>query len=293
MINVMDILVDFRCVFKQYWSTIVKMTINAILTIMEKKTFRIVGIILLILGAILLAYLGVLTMWGELEASFFNSSLRSDEPLTTLNCPAVITPSETAYISGTFDNPSDRVVDMEIRTYVSAGFVTLMNEYITTFTLQPGDAKRVEVPIQADDAAYDRIVMVRMHQMKRVPFPYMNAACGIVLINFRGITGSQFVALSLGLGVLLSAGGIALWAFNARPIVWQRLKIFRAMIFLSLTALSIPISSLLNLWALSILLTMVWIFMGIGMIYQFATTDRTKDYSDKVAWEQEHQNSED
>lgn len=227
-------------------------------------------------------------MWGEIEASFFNAGLRSDEPLRSLNCPAVITPSETAFVSGTFDNPSDRVVDMEIRTYVSAGYVTLMNEYITNFTLEPGESKRVEVPITAEEAAYDRIVMVRMHQMKRVPFPYMNASCGIVVVDVDGLTGSQFVALILGLGALFSTGGITLWAFNAKPIVWGRLKIFRAMIFLAAAALSIPISSLMNLWGLSIILLMIWIFMGVGMIWQFATTSRKKDYLEMADWRNRH-----
>lgn len=244
---------------------------------MSKKSFRIIGVAIMILGIVLLVYLGVLTMWGEIEASFFNSSLRSDEPLSSLTCPAVITPSETAYVSGTFDNPSDKVVDMEVRTYVSAGYVTLMNEYITTFTLAPGEAKRVEIPITAEEAAYDRFVMVRMHQMKRLPFPYLNAACGIVLVNLKGITGSQFVALVFGLGILLTAAGIALWAFHARPIVWDRLKIFKAMLFLSVTALTIPISSLLNYWGLSILLLVVWIFMSVSMIWQFVTSERRKD----------------
>jgi hypothetical protein len=252
---------------------------------MKKKTYRITGIVLLITGIFLFVYLGVLTMWGGIEASFFNSDLRSNTPLKTLECPALITPSETAYVSGTFDNPSERVVDMEIRTYVSAGFVTLMNEYITTFTLQPGESKIVEVPIIAEDAAYNRIVMVRMHQMKRVPFPYMNAACGIVLVNVEALTGAQFVAISLILGALLSAGGITLWALHARPIVWDRLKIFRAMIFLTIAGLSIPLSSLLGFWGLSILLLMIWIFMGTGMIWQFATTSRKKDFTEMSDWQ--------
>lgn len=255
---------------------------------MTKKTFRIIGIVLTIMGSLVLVYLGVLTMWGEIEASFFNSAMRSDEPLQSLNCPAVITPSETAYVSGKFDNPSDRVVDMEVRTYVSAGFVTLMNEYITTFPLEPGETKIVEVPIAAMDAAYDRIVMVRMHQMKRVPFPYKNAACGIVLVRVAALTGAQFVAISLGLGVLFSAGGIALWALHARPIVWARLKIFKAMVFLSVTGLSIPVSSLLGYWGLSILLLVIWIFMAIGMVWQFATTSRKKDFTEMADWQRRH-----
>ena len=254
---------------------------------MPKKTFLIAGIALMIVGVVLLVYLGVLTMWGELEASFFNSALRSDEPLSTLNCPAVITPSEIAYVSGTFENPSDRSVDMEVRTYVSAGFVTLMNEYITTFTLEPGAAKRVEVPITAEEAAYDRIVMVRMHQMKRMPFPYLNAACGIVLVDINGLTGGQFVGLIFGLGALFTAGGVALWAFHARPIVQYRLKVFKALTFLSVTAFSIPISSLLNYWALSILLIMIWIFLGVSILFWQLNPTRQKNFQELEEQEQD------
>jgi hypothetical protein len=243
---------------------------------MAKKTCRLIGILLLILGVLLFVYLGVLTMWGEIEATFFNASLRSDEPLGSLSCPAVITRNETAYVSGTFDNPSDRVVDMEVRTYVSAGYITFMNEYITEFTLKPGEVKQVKIPVTADEAAYDRIVMVRMHQMKQVPFPYKNAGCGIVVVNISGLSGAQFVALSLVLGALLSTSGIVLWVLNAKPVIGERLKVFKAMVFLTVTALSIPISSLLNYWVISILLTMVWIFMGVGMIWQFATRDQRK-----------------
>lgn len=249
---------------------------------MEKKTFRIIGITLLIIGALLFVYIGALTMWGDLEASFFNASLRSDEPFRELDCPAIITTSEMAYISGTFENPSDRVVDMEVRTYVTAGFVTLMNEYITNFTLQPGETKVVEVPFTAEEAAYERIVMVRMHQMKRIPLPYENASCGIVVVNFPALTGNQFIALLMGLGGIFTIGGILLWAFNARPIIWFRMTIFRAMLFLSVTAFLISLSGMLGFWGLTILLIMIWILMAGGMVWQFSTTSRKKNLKEML-----------
>lgn len=252
---------------------------------MKKKTLRIIGITTLILGALLFVYIGIISVWGELEASFFNAGLRSEEPLETLSCPAVITSSETAAVSGTFYNPFDKTANMEIRTYVTAGFVTLMNEFITTFTLEPGNTKIVEVPIIPEDAAYERVIMVRMHQMKRIPFPYQNASCGIVVINFPLLTGAQFITLILSLGTVLTAGGITLWAVNSKPIVWLRLKIFVAMIIFALTSASIAAVGLMGIWGLALIMIVIWIFMGLGMIWQFSTASKKNLFNQNLGSE--------
>jgi len=243
---------------------------------MNKKTFRIIGIVCLITGMFLLVFLGIISISGEVEATFFNAGLKSDEPLSTLHCPAVITNNEVGIVSGNFYNPSDKIINMEVRTYVTDGYVTLMDEIIINFILGPGENKIVEVPVTAEDAAYNRIVMVRMHQMKRIPLPYQNAACGIVVVNLPFLTGMQFIILTIGLGVLLSAGGITLWAVNAKPIVWDRLRNFQAMIFLTVTAIASTVTSLLNLWALALIITIVWLLMGLSMIWQFSTSPRKK-----------------
>lgn len=252
---------------------------------MKKKTLRITGITTLIIGALFFVYIGIISVWGELEATFFNAALRSEDPLKTLSCPAVITSHETAAVTGTFYNPYDKSANMEIRTYVTDGFVTLMNEYITTFTLDPGNTNIVEIPIIAEDAAYERVIMVRMHQMKRIPFPYQNASCGIVVVNFPFLTGSQFIIMILSLGTLLTIGGITLWAVNSKPIVWLRLKIFVAMIIFGLTSASIAIIGLIGLWGLALIMTVIWIFMGLGMIWQFSTASKKNLFNQNLASE--------
>ena len=234
---------------------------------MTKKIRRIIGVSALIIGTLIFIYLGAISVWGEIEASFFNAMLRSDEPLDALRCPTVITTNEIGAVYGEFYNSFDRTAEMEIRTYISDGYVTLMNEVINNFTLPPGETEIVKVQFTADDAAYDRLVMVRMHQMKRRPFPYRNASCGIVVVNLPFLTGSQFLIAMISLGVALSAGGISLWALNARPIVWRRRRAFWAMVIFSITALIITITSLLDQWLLAIILLVIWILMGISMLW--------------------------
>lgn len=241
---------------------------------MNKKHLRTIGLILFIFGTFLLIYIGVLSTWGEVEASFFNAALRSDEPLSTLKCPAVITPNENSYVSASFFNPEDKPIELEIRTYVTEGFVTLMTEYITDVPLEPEETKFIQIPIFPENAAYNRFVMVRMHQMKQVPLPYKNASCGVVLVNVPLLTGNQFIIVNLSLGLILAALGITIWARNSRPLIWLRLSKFRAMLIFTFAALVFAIVALLNYWFFAILLLVICVLMGIGMVFHYSTISK-------------------
>ncbi|MFN2302276.1 MAG: hypothetical protein ACK2TV_00960, partial [Anaerolineales bacterium] len=83
-----------------------------------------------------------------------------------------------------------------------------------------------------------------------------------------------FIILIVSLGLLLAAIGIFLWARNSRPLVWLRLRKFQAMIILTVAALVFTIVALLNFWFFAIILLVIWILMGIGMIFQFSTISK-------------------
>ncbi len=248
---------------------------------MNKKVLRTIGMITLIIGALSFFIIGVLSIWGDIEASFFNNTLQSSERLTTLKCPSVIMKDEIATISANFHNPTDKPIELEIRTYITDGFVTLMTEYITDVPLQPEETKIVKWPISSDDAAYDRVVMARVHMMKEYPLPYRDAACGVVVVNLPFIdSGRAFVTLVLSLGGVFSVGGILLWSLNSKPLVplaWRRFRIFKAQIFVAVTALAVALSGLSGLWFLGVLFTMVFLLMGAEMLRQFLSPQPIKE----------------
>jgi len=237
---------------------------------MNKVFLRKLGSLFLLLSAFLFAFLGIISMWGDMEASVFNSAIKSDKPLSTLRCPVFITPNDDAVVSARIYNPSDRELEMEIRTYISFGSVVSMKEITTNFMLKPGESEVINIPITTQDTAFDRVVLVRMHQIRRGSLPYLNASCGVTLIRIPYIKGSQIVILILSLGTLLSAIGMTLWIVNTQPIVGDRLK---TLIFLiSFTALSILncLVGLLGLWGLAMFITIIWVLLGIGKIGQLA-----------------------
>ena len=241
---------------------------------MNNKKVRSIGFGLFIVGTILLAFIGAVSVWGDLEATVFNAAITRRDRLTTLKCPAVITTNETGIVTASFYNPDDKSLDMETRTYVTDGYVVLMREIITKFTLAPGETSSVEVQVTADNAAYDRLILVRMHQQRRNPLPHRTASCGIMVVDIPFLTGTQFIILVVSVGILLSSGGLAFWALNTKPIVWERKKIFKTMIVFAAAALLMAALGLMGQWFVAIFIGIVWVLMGVEMIVRFSNQSK-------------------
>lgn len=237
---------------------------------MKKKVFRIVGIISLVVGVFLIVFPGIISIWGDFEALSFNSTIRTDKTLSTLKCPVVITSKQNSTVSASFYNLADKSVDMEIRTYVTDGYVILMKQYISKFTFAPDESITISVPITPDDAAYERVVMVRMQQMSRRPFPSRSASCGIVVVNVPFLSGTQFVSLIISLGFIMTVGGITLYAFNARPINEYHLRVIRSLVYFTILSFLLTLTGMLGLWLLGLIIIILWIVMGIGIVAYFA-----------------------
>ena len=243
---------------------------------MNKKSARIFGIILLLLGIFLFVFIGGISIWGDIEALFFDAALAQAKNLDHLRCPAVITPNEISKVTARITNIDQKPVTIEVRAHVTDGFVTLMNEYITDVPLEPGESKTVDVPIAPENAAYGRLVLVRVHQMKELTNPYQNAACGVVLVNVPFLTGTQFVIVVMSLGVLLTAGGLSLWAFNSRPIILQRRRTFVSLLIFTAIAIALAVIALIGTWLLGIILAVVWVLMGASLIVQFFPSSKNE-----------------
>ena len=244
---------------------------------MVNKPFRSIGLVLLVIGTFLLAFLGLISIWGDIEAFVFNAAIRSERPLSTLRCPAIITPKDKAVVSARILNSSDRELEMLVRTNISDGYVIFLREVPTTFTLQPGESDIVKVPISMEDAAYDRVVLVRMHQISRGSLPYKNASCGVIVFDLPWITGRQFVFAFFGLGTILSALGLGLLSQNQKIISREQLISFRLLIGFTILSPILAIIGLQGWWLLGLIIATIWILLGIGLISQTMITSKRKN----------------
>ncbi len=86
------------------------------------------GLRLFTLGLLLSSIIALIAIWGDLEASLFDVSIRPQESLSTLRCPILITEKESGTIRASFKNESEKSVEISVRAHVSQGFVTYLRE---------------------------------------------------------------------------------------------------------------------------------------------------------------------
>ena len=189
------------------------------------------GIAIFAIGIILgMALIGV-TIWTDLEASFFDSVMgsRADEPLKTLRCPVLMTAWETGRIRATFENTTDKPIELRLRAHVTDGFVTLMREVNTTLPLEPGEKGEAEFTLTSEDRAYRWLILARVLQFRHYPLPARQAACGVLVLDVPFLTGNQLFAILIAVTVLCLGGGIALWSAAHWPLRRSDLATARTM----------------------------------------------------------------
>jgi len=197
----------------------------------KHKILRKSGIALFAIGVLLGMALIAITIWTDLEASFFDSVMgnRTDEPLKTLHCPVLMTTSETGRIRAIFENTADKPIELRLRAHVTDGFVTLMREVNTTLPLEPGEKGEVEFTLTAEDRAYRWLILARVLQFRHYPLPARQAACGVLVLDVPFLTGNQLFAILIAVTALCLGGGIALWSVANWPLRRSTLATARTM----------------------------------------------------------------
>lgn len=231
------------------------------------------GVLIFALGVVLgLAFYSG-AAWGDLEAFLFHVEGDADASLGSLSCPVVITSTESGTVSATFRNPTERPIKPVVRTHISEGFVTLMRRIDDRPSLEPGEKQRLEWTVTADDAAYGYLILARVFVKYPYPLPARTAACGVLVIDLPGWTGSQVTALVVVGSLLCMVGGVGLWVAGNRPLSGRILDATRAMIALAVVVLLGIIGSFLGWWLLSGLLLMIALLL-IGAIITYFLQSR-------------------
>jgi hypothetical protein len=222
-----------------------------------KKIQRALGVFIFAIGVFFGMVLLGIAVWGDLEASLFDTSMRADASLTTLRCPVMMTRKEIGRVSATFENTLERPVTFTIRAHVSQGYVTLMREENSKLPLEPGETKTLEWTVTPDDAAYGRLILTRVHVAAKYPLPSRDASCGILVVDLPRFTGSQLTAFVLAASLLGMAIGAGLWVVANRPLRGPAREAIRAMGVLAGSVLIGLVLGLVGQWLLGVLLLVI------------------------------------
>jgi len=178
--------------------------------IKRKKALRIFSLLLFSIGIILSIAIAGGIIWGDLEASLFDSSIRTKNSLR-LSCPVAITSNEVGTVSVTLKNPIDREKTFNVRAHISEGFVTLKREINQQVQVVPEGKEKISWEIYPKDAAYGRIVLFRVFINASYPVPTQGNSCGVLFFDIPWLTGTQLFILLLGLSIGCIILGKVIW----------------------------------------------------------------------------------
>ena len=226
--------------------------------------------VLLYVACILLGIaLAAVSTWGDLEASLFDAAERPEQADVSLRCPVFITRAEVGEVSAAFTNTGSRPVERTTWAHISQGFVTLMREERAKLPLEPGETKRVSWLVTAEDAAYGYLILVRVSALRQAPMPSQSEACGILVLDIPGVSGT-FISV---LWLLLSLGGIGfglwLWRRASRPFDQRRQGAAAAMVVLAVLVVGALAAGLLGQWVPGVILLALTALALIAILTQF------------------------
>lgn len=236
------------------------------------RTLRNLSVLLFSVGFLIGLALAAFTVWADLEAALFDSTIVADAPIRGFRCPLVITTSETGIVSATFPNPAERSVEFNIRARISSGYVTLMREVTTRLPVEPGEARRLEWEITANDRAFGRFVLVRVHSLRIAPHPYRNSACGVVVADVPFLTGGQIVAGVLVLSVLGMGTGARLWMLSGQPVEQRTFSTPQVMGILAALVGAALVCAYINQWIPGMILLILSVLLLGAIFERFAHT---------------------
>jgi hypothetical protein len=231
----------------------------------SKNPLRFLSLLIFSLGIFVGLAIAGSIIWGDLEASLFDSSIKPRSTLRSLNCPVAITTNEAGKITATLKNPTDQDKNFYMRAHISEGYVSLMREITQQIPTAPGESSKVAWDIYPKDAAYNRLVLFRVYIHASYQIPSQGNYCGVLVLDIPGLTGQQFFFLLLGVSLVAVIGGRALWQATI-PQKTDKIKgIDHTLIALAGIIYGTLLTGFLGFWFLGLLLFAVSVLL-IGSI---------------------------
>ncbi len=204
-------------------------------------------------------------IWADFEAALFSPAIQQDAPLRSLRCPVMITRSETGSVTASLRNPLERSTERYVRAHITDGYVTLMRELNSLVPLAPGETQRLEWTVTADDAALERLILVKVIVRGRYPLPSRQGTCGIVVVDVPILSGNQVFALGFGASLLSVAAGLGLWARASEPAGEAGQQVSRGMGMLCASVVVGAMVGLVGWWVPGLIIFAITL-LGIGGI---------------------------
>lgn len=227
-----------------------------------KKFLQMMGTLIFTLGVLAGLFLLIMMVWGDLEASLFSRGLEADKSLTSLHCPVFISPQETGLVTARLRNPTEMDWERFVRVNISEGFVTLTRELTSSIPVKASNSQKVQWEVYPEDAAYDRIIFFRVYINAKYPYPSLGSSCGILLLDWWGLTGMQILVGTILAFLGLTGIGFLLLKVNTSRSDENAWHAINAMVALAVIVTLGLIISYLSVWVVGLLLLAAALLMA-------------------------------
>ncbi|MBN2147487.1 MAG: hypothetical protein JW726_08865 [Anaerolineales bacterium] len=232
----------------------------------RNRKLRLVGVILFAVGALLGLLFLAASIWGDVEASLFDSGLKPDAALDSYTCPVMITRDEVGTVRAGISNSLDRTIKPLVRMHISDGHITLIREIDARPEIAAGETFRQGWEVSSEDAVWGMFIFARLYVSAQYPLPSRGGTCGILVADIPVFTGAQVVGAILAVSIITIVVGIVLWAHTSKPMRGRNQERMFAMIVMSLAMLVGIVISMLGAWIPAIVMFVIAAFLGITLL---------------------------
>ncbi|MFU8774003.1 MAG: hypothetical protein ACNA8H_16485, partial [Anaerolineales bacterium] len=175
----------------------------------------------------------------------------------------------TGTVTAELTNPGDRAAQTTVRAHISDGMFLMMREVVTRIQLEPGETKQLEWTISAEDAAWERLVLIRVYSIRSSPIPSYTGTCGIILIDLPFLKGNQVVALISTFSLISMVAGLWLWVSTNQPLSRRNRYATQILAVLAALVLIGIVLGILRLWLLGGILFFFTVLLVVSVIAYF------------------------
>jgi hypothetical protein len=173
-----------------------------------------VGAALFLIGTVSALALAALAAWADFEGFSYFTTGAGYARFDGLNCPIVISRSETGMVQAWFDNPTDQAIQPYYQVEVSGPSAARQLE--GQITVEPHASRAVTWAVDAGDIDLGFFILVKLDVLPSAGYDTREATCGILVANPGSLRGDQATSAGVVFASLCMLGGLLLpvWGMN-------------------------------------------------------------------------------
>jgi hypothetical protein len=231
---------------------------------MNAKKRRAIGILLFFGGILLSVFLTTASTWADLESAFYGFDNLGYANLTSLQCPILLTTSETGEISASVKNPLEN--DHEVTLRMDASGPMLHTEH-QRVNIPAGQTHTARWTVSKENVSLGFFIFAKVYSSISYPLEPLEGSCGIIVMDVPVLPGWAVLSLWLVGSLGLIVAGHWAWEKADHQLGKHRTDTTQGIRFMAILVLLALLFSFLGWWGLSMVLLIVSFLLTGILVY--------------------------